>query len=114
MLFLTAKILAHASEGIKLNNGFGLGELTEEGLEAQHKLIRHFKNILTQKTSLDESIMDVFNYLWARNDPIVRSRGRIYICSFCKKIGHTVRSCPLKKSSVLNEDDGFIIHFYSN
>ena len=56
--------------------------------------------------------MKIFNYLWARSDPIVRSRGRIYICSFCEKIGHTVRSCPLKKSSVLNEDDALINSFF--
>ena len=34
------RILAHSWEVVELNNGFGLGDLSEEGLEAFNKHIR--------------------------------------------------------------------------
>ena len=36
------RILAHGAERIELNEGFGLGDMSEEGLEALNKLIRRF------------------------------------------------------------------------
>ena len=37
------RVLAHSAEAIQINNGYGLGYQTEEGLEALHKLVRRWR-----------------------------------------------------------------------
>ena len=99
------RLLAHSAERIQLNDGYGLGKLSEEPLEAQHKLLRTAREILARKTSLYENLYDVFTFLYTRSDPLVRSKRRVHKCSFCSKQGHTKRSCPKRKVTVIRSYD---------
>ena len=97
------RILAHSAERIRINDNFGLGSLSEEGLEATHKLIRRFRYLLARKTSLSENLRDVFKHLWTRSDPIVRSFARTLHCSKCNSPGHSKRSCSILQEGCSNE-----------
>jgi hypothetical protein len=88
------RLVGHSSERIKLNDGFGLGDCSEEGLETLHKLVRRFRERLAQKNSLVDNLKDVFGHLWVRSDPYIRSKKRTLMCSVCNEIGHTKPSCP--------------------
>ena len=45
------RILAHSWEVIEMNDGFGLGDASEEGLEALNKLIRQMRTHGARKNS---------------------------------------------------------------
>jgi hypothetical protein len=110
------RILAHSAERIRMNDGFGLGSLSEEGLEATHKLVRRFRAILSRKTSLQDNLQDVFKHLWVRSDPVIRQHARVLECTNCFSQGHTRRSCPeIRHGCELEEDEKvnqfFVDHF---
>ncbi len=106
------RILAHSPERIKMNDNFGLGSLSEEGLEATHKLDRRFRSLLARKTSLSDNLRDVFKHLWIRSDPVIRGFGRVFQCSHCNQKGHTKRSCPERQSGCTTEDDSKVEMFF--
>ena len=53
------KILAHSAELIQNNSCLGVGHLSEEGLEVQHKIIRKFRASWTLQTRDDANIKDL-------------------------------------------------------
>ena len=65
------RILAHSWEVIQLNSGFGLGDLSEEGLEALNKLIRAMRAHSSRKDSTMNDFSDTFNHLWDRYRPTI-------------------------------------------
>ena len=103
------KLLAHSAQRIRLNDGYGMGCYSEEGLETLHKLIRRFRELLARKNNLFLNLFDVWRALMVRSDPIIRSKKRQLYCSVCKGEGHTKRSCPkrdeLTKQTCQNEYD---------
>jgi hypothetical protein len=102
------RLLGHSAERIRLNQGYGLGMVSEEGLEALHKLVRCFRELGARKTSLEDNIQDVFTHLFIRSDPTIRSFNRMLVCSNCSETDHTRRGCPyLKKTVSTIEDDLF-------
>ena len=106
------RLLGHSAERIRLNQGFGLGLISEEGLEAVHKLVRRFRELGARKTCLDDNIQDVFTHLFIRSDPIIRSFNRLFVCSKCSEIGHTSRGCPNLKSTVCTKEEDLINGFF--
>ena len=68
------KLLPHAPQIISdYNEGFGLEDLSEEGIEACNKLIRRYRERLSRKFSLEDNIKDVFVRLISQSDPIQKS-----------------------------------------
>ena len=65
------RILAHSWEVVELNNGFGLGDLSEEGLEALNKHIRERRCHGSRKNSTEVNFEDTFNHLWDRSRPTI-------------------------------------------
>ena len=61
------RILAHSWELIELNGGFGLGDQSEEGLEALNKLIRQMRAKGARKDSTVNNFCDTYNHLWDRS-----------------------------------------------
>jgi hypothetical protein len=98
------RLLGHSAERIKLNDGFGLGDCSEEGLETLHKLVRRFRERLARKNSLVDNLKDVFGHLWVRSDPYIRTKNRTLMCSVCNEIEHTKRSCPSCHESKENNE----------
>ena len=65
------RILAHSWEVIEQNNGFGLGNQSEEGLEALNKFIRSFRARGARKDSTVNNFSDTLNHMWDRSRPII-------------------------------------------
>ena len=71
------RILAHSWEVIELNKGFGLGDLSEEGLEALNKLIREMRVHGSRKDSTVNNFSDTYNHLWDRSRPTIVEMERV-------------------------------------
>ena len=57
-----------------LNEGRGLGDLSEEALEANNKYVRRYLELLSRKASLNQQLEDVMGRLLERSDPFVLDR----------------------------------------
>ena len=88
------KVLAHAEELLTNNMGMGIGHLSEEGLEACHKIIRRFRATWTLQTSDDTNLNDLIKKLWLISDPLFYSYRKVLRCSKCGSTGHQ-RKCPI-------------------
>ena len=91
------KLLAHSGELMRLNDSFGLGLLSEAGVESSNKLLRRFRINLSRKTSQTENLEDCAKRLWMNGDPIIESIRKLTRAN-CKNcgdhIGHSTRFCP--------------------
>ena len=56
---------------MQLNDCFGLGGQSEEGLEALNKNIRSIRSRGARKDSTVHNFTDVFNHLWDRSRPVI-------------------------------------------
>ena len=52
-----------------MTDSFGLGGLSEEGLEALNKNIRNMRSTGARKDSTVHNFMDTFNHMWDRSRP---------------------------------------------
>ena len=66
-------LLHHASELIESNDGFGLQEYSESGLEANNKFLRFYRTFLARKNGQVQNLTDVFNRLWLKSDPCIKA-----------------------------------------
>lgn len=86
----------HSTELMILNGGYGLGALSEEGLESNNKDIRNYLETHSRKTSPVNQLMDVMNRLLERSDPLIAHRVHsdhiMRRCKVCGSHEHTVRS----------------------
>ncbi|KAI6658723.1 Dna-mediated transposase [Oopsacas minuta] len=68
------KLLVHAPQIFAdHNDGFGLEELSEEGLESCSKLFRRYRERLSRKFNFEDNVKDVFVRLISQSDPILAS-----------------------------------------
>ena len=66
------KVLAHAPDIIStFNNGVGLEQLSEQGLDASNKLIRRYRERLSRKFSFEDNIRDIFPRMLCQSDPVL-------------------------------------------
>lgn len=64
--------LAHASSIVsEFNDGFGLEQLSEEGLEACNKHARRYRERLSRKFTFEDNINDIFTRLMSQSDPLL-------------------------------------------
>ena len=66
-------LLHQSPELIALNDGYALGFLSEEGLEATNKFIRRYLELLPRKTSPVDQMTDVMSRLLERSHPSITS-----------------------------------------
>ena len=99
------KLLGHSWELISENDGHGLGNLDESGLEACNKLIWKFRTSLAWKTSQIDNLTDVLRRLWVNTDPIINLERQktLSFCKLCSARGHSTRYCIAKKD--ITDDD---------
>ena len=88
------KVLAHSSELISNNMCMGVGHLSEEGLEACHKIIRRFRASWTLQTSDIANLKDLIKKMWLVSDPYFYTFRRTITCPKCGSTGHQ-RKCPI-------------------
>ena len=101
------KILAHSAELVKNNSCLGVGHLSEEGLEAQHKIIRKFRASWTLQSSDDANLKDLIKKMFLISDPLFYSFRRTIKCSKCGLLGHN-RKCP-GNAEVSNKSESDIL-----
>ena len=106
------RFLAHSAERMRLNDCKGLGNCSEEGLEALHKYVRKFRSVLARKTSLNDNLSDVFSHLFVRSDLIIRNQRRVLECSVCHEFGHTKRSCQRRVQTCSSSDDSLVENLF--
>jgi len=63
------RILGHSWERIQMNEDFGLGNESEEGLEALNKLIRYYRARGSRTISTEANFTDTFHHLWRLTSP---------------------------------------------
>ena len=71
------RILAHSWEVVELNNCYGLGDMSEEGLEALNKQIRERRSHGARKDRTENNFRDTFNHLWDRSRPKIVEMERL-------------------------------------
>ena len=71
------KVLIHGSSIIGSSN-IPVGELSEEALEANHKVIKLFRTHFSRKTSRTNANTDIFHRLLLRSDPLITMTGKIF------------------------------------
>ena len=88
--------IQHSGTIIELNGGFGLGALSEEGLEANNKDIRNFIEFLSRKCDPTECLFDVLSRCLERSDPelldLAREIFKTATCNECGAHDHSIRS----------------------
>lgn len=88
--------LHHSVELISLNDGYGLGALSEECLESNNKDIRNFLELRSRKTDPLLQLTDVMARLLERSDPRIFTIAQTYhpkkYCTECGGTDHTIRS----------------------
>ena len=90
-------LLAHSWELIANNDGKGLGEFSESGLENNNKYLRFYRTSLARKNSQQSNLEDCITRLWLRSDPTIRNSGPSKRrCSRCSLADHFTVSCPQK------------------
>ena len=90
--------LSHSAEILEENGCFGVGSLSEQGLENNNRLLRFFRKSLARKCSQEANLHDCFTRLWLQSDPIIRRSGRTAkTCSRCGDGDHFTVSCPSKE-----------------
>ena len=67
------KVFGHSWELIELNDGYGLGNLDESGLEGCNKILRKVRSELARKNSQINNLTDALTRLWASSDPLVNA-----------------------------------------
>ena len=94
----THMVLAHSFQLIELNDGYGLGQMSEQGLEGLNKLVRRFSERFARQKSLDANISDVMNRLQVLSNPRLHTYKRKPFCSRCNAHGdHWTVACPEKE-----------------
>ena len=88
------KVLAHAAELISNNACLGLGNFSEEGLEACHKLIRRFRASWSLQSGDEANLKDLLKKMWLISDPYFYSLRKTLKCLRCGSTGHQ-RNCTL-------------------
>ena len=64
---------AHLPDIIALNDGLGLGDVSETCLESSHKVLRYASKNLARQNNNSNNAYDCFNHLWLISDPFVRA-----------------------------------------
>ena len=78
------RILAHSWEVMELNGGYGLGDLSEEGLESLNKMIRSRREHGARKDKTENNFTDCYNHLWDGSRPTIVAMERIIKCKKAK------------------------------
>ena len=95
------RVLAHGWEVIQMNDGHGLGDLSEEGLEALNKNIRQMSATGARKDSTVHNFEDTFYHMWDRWPVILLFM--IWSCYFlCGKVARTAKTRFPPQSPVIS------------
>ena len=92
----THMVLGHSFQLIDANDGYGLGQMTEQGLESVNKLVKRYSERFARQISLGANITDVMHRLQVLSNPYLKSFKKKSYCTKCKEYGQCTISCPEK------------------
>ena len=108
--------IQHSAELIGMNGHYGLGSLSEEGLEATNKDVKFFIRERSRKCSPIDQLTDVMARLLERSDPFIRD---IILkchaplsCTECGSTEHTIRSHSRRTSLPKCSYDTYVEELY--
>ena len=102
-------VLHHSTELIGLNDGYSLGSLNEEGLEAANKHIRVYLETHARKTTNHDQIFDVMSRLLERSHPdVLKNKFQFKKPLKCLECGAKTHSSSYHKLGPLNEFDSLV------
>jgi len=106
-------VLHHSSMLIRENQGYGLGSLSEEGLEANNKDIRNYIQFLSRKCSPFDQLTDVMSRLLLRSHPEIYAiaNKRAKFCKHCGSTDHNIRSHERVVLLAKQQYDSFVEQF---
>ena len=97
------KFLAHTFQFIERNDYIGLCNISEEGLEQGHKLIREFSICLSRKSDSLLGLSDVAMRLFVYGCPVLNEYFRkILVCSLCGEVEHQKNCRKNKEEDIEN------------
>ena len=85
------RLLGHCAERIHANGDYGLGNLSEEGIESTHKMVRRFREHGSRTFGLKECLIDEYTHWWANSDGRIQAVSRTYQCQNCSALKTTRR-----------------------
>ena len=104
-------VLHHSNELIQKNNNTGLGELSEEALEANNKYVRRYLELYSRKNSPINQLTDVMNRLLERSHPkIVDNKYTMRPTVFCNTCGSKKHSTKRHDKAVAYDDYDLTVH----
>ena len=99
----------HSTELIGLNDGYSLGTLSEEGLEAVNKHIHVYLKTHARKTTNHDQIFDVMSSLLERSHPdVLKNKLQFKKPLKCLECGAKTHSFSYLKCGPLNEFDSLV------
>ena len=102
-------VLHHSNELIQKNNNTGLGELSEEALEA-NKYVRRYLELHSRKNSPINQHTDVMNLLLERSHPKIVDKYNIRPSVFCNTCGSKKHSTKKHDKAVAYDDYDLTVH----
>ena len=67
------RALAHSWERIQDNDNYGLGNESEEVLEACNKLVRYYKKHGSRTMSVQDQFWDIYYHIWNASSPLLKA-----------------------------------------
>ena len=109
------KLLGHSWELIAMNGNYGLGTLSEGGIEASNKFLRRYRIQLARKRSQHDNLTDCARRLWLDSDPVLNAilTNNLPTCRKCQLKGHIYRYCPRRYDTALQQEDSLVESFLS-
>ena len=92
------ELYAHLAQFIAANDNRGLKNLSEENLEALHKIARKFRETKARLMNLGDNLHDTLARLNTRSDPVVQYYEPKVVCKICDREGHSQISCDYASS----------------
>ena len=109
------QMCAHSWELFTMTEGKPISVYAEQSGEAWNKHIRAYKSgpaARARQCSIRLNTQDIFTRMLVQSHPLIASRRKIHQCKRCDKHGHTIRSCPMNISTVLDAEKSFIASCY--
>ena len=107
-------VLAHSWDLIRHNDGHGLGNFDEAGLEGCNKILRCIRKSMSRKISQDANLTDTLNRLWLNSGPVLNAeclKAKPF-CNSCQVSGHHTPYCQLKLyRTVVSKEDVLFASF---